>query len=380
MTQHARLQPSAAAQTLQCHASVQLQEQHGLPEDPTTTEEGTAAHEVMAEMLEGVIVEPGARASNGVTVTEAMVDGAELLRDDIIETLGPDWRSLIDVEQTLPAGVFGPDNWGTPDVRTRGLVPDKRNPAAPPLRHIWDYKFGQGLVEVFKNPQLMNYGALSDPTLTERQRHVIVQPNAYHRDGPVRSWTTLLSMHSAFWNEMREAYRMALTPAPHFRVGPTCRYCRARNSCPEIMRGASIEREWSRWSLAFDPAVPLPAGAVAYELDRIDEAEALLKARRTGLEEQALAMIRSGQAVPGWEQGYGRGKVDWVQPVSHVINMGDMFGTDLRKPPRAITPKQALAAGMDPDMVRIASKHFSGEARLQRNNGERARRAFGGDE
>lgn len=370
MTDHARLMPSAAAQTLQCHASVQLQEQYGLPEDQTSAEEGVAAHWVMAEMLEGVIVEPGSRAPNGVDVTEEMVDGAELLRDDVIEKLGPDWRSMIVVEQPLPPSVFGPDVWGTPDVRTaNGVTP----------RRVWDYKFGHGLHEVYRHAQLLVYGALMDPTLSEDFEFTIVQPRAYHRDGPVRSWRTSLTEHFEMWDALRDAFDEALSPDPKYRTGPECRYCSARHACPELARQSSVDREWSRYNLVIDPGVDMPPGAISYELSEIDEALEILKARRTGLEEQAKHLIRIGLSVPSWEIGRGRGSTIWIQPVSHVLNMGAMYGKDLAKPPRAITPKQAIAAGMDPDLVRFASKHVSGEERLQRNNGERARRAFGGE-
>lgn len=351
--------------TVQCPGSVVLQEQFPDQGDDTASREGTAAHEVVARTLAGEIVPLGSATENGVMVDKAMRDGAGLMLDDIEAALGPTWPDLVLIEQRLPAGHnLSPHVWGTPDVRTidREDVP----------RITWDYKFGHGIVEVYKNLQLLTYEELRPKKFVDNIDVRIVQPRAFHPDGPVRKWTTNVSMWAGLYAAIRGAVAEAVGQSPRLRVGEECRYCSARHACPELARVGGRQVDYAKMGQPFD----LPAPALGDELTYIAQAITVLEARRSGLDAQATRMITQGQHVPGWELGRGRGSTDWTVPAEHVINMGALHGLNLAKPAAAVTPRQATEAGFDPDLVRDFSKHYPGEAKLKRA-GSKAEQVFG---
>ena len=82
------LAPSSAAQWAYCAASPTMTLQHGLPDKPEDTADGTAAHWVCSETLlsfkdnsESVRLPHsfvGEIAPNGVVITEEMADGAQM--------------------------------------------------------------------------------------------------------------------------------------------------------------------------------------------------------------------------------------------------------------------------------------------------------------
>lgn len=361
---HAPCAPSSMARTMQCPGSVTLQRQFPDQGDDTASREGTAAHEVLANMLVGEIVSVGAPTQNGVLVDRKMIDGAEMMMDDIEAALGSAWPHLIVVEQQLPAGSFGPHVYGTPDVRT---IDDPEVP-----RITWDFKYGHGPVEVYKNPQLLVYEELRPLKFTDNIDVRIVQPRAFHADGHVRRWTTNVTMWARTYAEIREAVTEAMGQMPRLRVGSECDYCSARHACPELARVGGRQIDYAKMSQPFD----LAPAALGDELAYVDLAMTLLKARLSGLDAQATRMISQGQHVPGWELGRGRGSTDWNVPAEHVINMGMLHGLNLAKPAEAVTPRQAKELGFDPDLVRDFSKHNPGAAKLTKAS-SKAEQVFG---
>lgn len=362
---HARCAPSAMARTVQCPGSVVLQEQFPDQGDDTASREGTAAHEVVARTLAGEIVPVGSAAENGVLIDQPMLDGAHLMLDNIEATLGPGWPDLVLVEQRLPIGAsLGLHVWGTPDVRTidRWDVP----------RITWDYKHGHGIVEVYKNLQMLTYEELRPKKFVDDIDVRIVQPRAFHPDGPVRRWTTNATMWAGLYAAIRGAVVEAVGQMPRLRTGPECDHCSARHACPELARVGGRLVDYAKMGQPFD----LPPAALGDELNYITQAVAMLEARRSGLDAQATRYITQGHHVPGWELGRSRGSTDWTVPAEHVINMGRLHGLNLAKPAAAVTPRQATEAGFDPDLVRDFSRHNSGAEKLQRAS-SKAEQVFG---
>ena len=58
----------------------------------TSAEEGTAAHWVMAEMLDGIAVPEDSLTPNGQTVTQEMLEGAHMVCDVVAERMDGTWR------------------------------------------------------------------------------------------------------------------------------------------------------------------------------------------------------------------------------------------------------------------------------------------------
>jgi hypothetical protein len=345
-----------------------MQQQHPDQGDDTAALEGEAAHWVLTDcVLEGVIIEVGDEAPNGVRVTSEMITGADLMLRDIVATLGPEWRSLIRIEQRLPPVVtLHPENWGTPDVYA----------VVGNTIHVWDYKYGYGYVEVYENWQLINYFALIFLALGLHDcavKFTIVQPRSYGPEGPVRRWATTAVALRAHVNVLRNSYGAALGPQPRLRVGPECDHCSARHACPELLRAGARAADYVRGPQPFD----LSPAALGRELTLMRQTAELIKARQSGLEEQALRAIRAGAQVPGYAVGHGSGRQAWTKPAAAVINTGKMLGLDIAKPIEPLTPKQAIARGMPESLVESMSTTPVGEAKLIEEDRSLAARVFG---
>mgnify|MGYP006371470589 FL=1 len=57
--------------------------------------------------------------------------------------------------------------------------------------------------------------------------------------------------------------------------------------------------------------------------------------------------------------------------------MAEMLGVKVAKPPTALTPKQAIKAGLDASVVAAMSETPRGEVTLVEDDGSRARSIFG---
>ena len=374
MTTHSILAPSSAARRIQCPGSTLLEAAY--PETETTPEaaEGEAAHWAAAEMLSGRLVDIGQIAPNGVVLTQEMVEGADLYYDDVANTLKP-YNTTPDrgaIEQQVAIPRVHPQSFGTPDyavwLRFGSLA-------------VWDYKFGRRYVEVYENPQLIEYVAgllhgitqqgYSDTLIDVTVK--IVQPRAYHRSGPIRSWSFKASDIRAHINIASTAAHEALGPEPRQRVGPECRDCRARHACVTLQRAAMRDLDEAGREQPLD----LPPAALGLELAMLRDGIRRLEARAAGLEEQALAQIKRGVSIPGWTIEHGAGRQRWTKPAADVLAVGAMFGLDLAKPTEPITPVQAVAKGLPEQMLTAMAETPRGGAALARDDGSKARAIFG---
>lgn len=383
---HAALAPSSAhiwAADGGCRGSVALQQQYPDDEESDEAREGTAAHHYVAELLNGRDVAPGSVAPNGVPITAEMVDCAQALLVDVRDTAKAAGSVELFVEQRFTMPRVHAENWGTPDA----VLIDRANRAF----HVWDYKFGHRFVDACGNLQLIDY-ALGvaeylglDPEVPYdhpqsfrgwRISLTIAQPRNYHQAGPMREWYISGEGLRDRLASFRKAALEAMEPGAPFTTGGHCRDCSGRHACPALQRAGAIAMDVS---LRSQP-VNLPPHAVGLELRQIDDAIKRLEARQTGLEEQALGMIRGGTRVPFFSTEYASGREKFVVPVAEVFALGDMLGADFRKPPEAITPGQARTAlkkiGFDETVISSYADKPRGALRLVRVNDDAAKLAF----
>ena len=341
---------------MQCPGSRALCELY--PEDEASAKsiEGTFAHKVIQAMFQTGEILPSA--------TDEMLDGAELWMD----TVGWARNETPHVEEQVP-GVH-PDNWGTPDLWVY------QQPIQ--ILKIWDYKFGHRHVEIFENWQMLNYaaGLLATPELKacENVELTVVQPRSYHKDGPVRTWRLSAGLLRSKYALMLAANcAESMLPEAPTQTGPNCIDCDARHACPTLQKSAYKIVDMQGDNVPFD----LPADAIGKELGIMLAAQTLLKARVDGLENEVLARIKKGQAIPGWMTVQGSGREKWKSDVAEVIALGEMMGIDVSKP-GAITPKQAIKKGLPAELVAQYSETPIGEVKLVEDDGSKARKTFGG--
>jgi hypothetical protein len=307
-----------------------------LPPEPETeaSKEGEAGHEIAALAASCHGWTPAGRniASNGVEITQDMLDGAARWVE-ALEGFPAHIETPVQIRRLHPT-----DCWGTPDARQ--WSPD------PLTLRLADYKFGFEYVDEFENWQLLAYaiGALDElfpegswvdrPGITVEM--TVVQPRFYSAS-PIRTWTIRTAGLLHYTERMREAIRQADSAEPPLKTGPHCTHCPARTHCPAYDKAFYHAIDFAGRA---DPMVATPE-QVGRELSLVREFVKRLEARETGLAAVAESMIRTGKNVPGWALEQSAGRLAWTQPLEVVEGTARMLGKSLLKPPELITPTQA---------------------------------------
>lgn len=379
------LRLSHAAEWVRCAAFVRMNRtpQAAVIDDAadhTVREEGTAMHWV-AQMhilpdaaLYGVagdsIVHPGvgAVAPNGVTITDELYDGA-MFYCDVLDSYHAQWF----IEQQLAAPSIHPKCGGTPDAYCIGATQYHN------VLVVADLKGGYRPVDVFPNWQLIGYAsAIIDAnrdTLDDADEieFVIVQPRAYHRSGPVRKHCMRIGELAPYIESLRMAASIATGEHAHAVAGPQCDNCAARASC-SVCHAAGMRA----LEVAGEPDVhDLPVVALDYEMQRLEDAARMIEARLTGLQAQAVHLIRRGAVLPSYTMESGNGRLVWADDTAEqsAIAMGDLLGLDIRKPAKAITPLQAMKQ-LPKEFVEQYARRNRGEQKLVRFDRNAAVKAF----
>lgn len=321
-----------------------------------TTLEGNAAHELGAKMIvslsrarydyperEDVI---GTLATNGEMITEEIYEAAELYAN----TVGEKMRELgvfnPYIEHRVTAKALHEMSYGTLDV---GLF----SKAAMEL-YIYDFKYGHKYVSEFMNWQLINYTAgmleklgingIQDQYLTVHL--VVVQPRAYGQGGSVRTWSIKASDLRPYFNQLSAAFHKALSNEYEFNTGSHCYQCPGIHACDSAIQAGMTLFEVSSNKLPINP----PMEAISLQLQIVERALEQLGFIQTGLSEQLESKLRAGKSDPRYSMQNSYGRKTWSKSNSTVINLGKMYNVDLRKQD-PITPKQAIAKGLDPEVV-----------------------------
>lgn len=368
-----------------CTGWVVMAQTYPETEESEESREGTATHEIGADIITdgktGTAHRHTARdwvgitASNNVVFTEEMFEAAKLYADDVINEMRS--RSIfggpnLGIEAPVTAKRIHELSFGTCDAF---LYDRNKNELL-----IWDFKFGYEIVEAFENWQAINYACgilealeidgIDDQSLTVSIR--IVQPRAFHRDGPIREWVVKGSDLRGYFNTLSANAHEALGPNAVYRTGSHCKHCSGRHACPAALKAG----------LALYEVVtkPIPAElspeAMGLQLSLIKRARKQLEYLESGFEEQLKSVVRGGTSVPGWmvEPKFGREK--WNKPLEEVFALGDMLGHDLREP-KAITPNAARKLGVDDAVITAYSIKPNSGVALVPDTGNKAKSIFG---
>ena len=238
--------------------------------------------------------------------------------------------------------------------------------------YVRDLKYGHGWVEVFENYQLLSYALLLMHSHVNRINLGIVQPRANHPDGPIRVWEFSADDIRPYRNWINDAIERAAMPEPPVQTGNHCRYCRALLHCHAARNAAGGSLDYAGLA-GHGPLEPEQFGP---EMNLLDRAVTMLTQRKAAMEAEGLAMIKAGKILPGWEARSTMGAMAWGPD---AIAAGDMLGVDLRKPAKAITPKQAVDRGiLTARAVRDLAPRKPGAMKLKRVDIGAARRIISG--
>ena len=237
---HAVLSASGSHRWLHCPGSIRLCD--GIADESSTyARQGTAAHELAERCLTSL--RPAKHFIDNVfhvegeafTVDKGMAEAVQLYLDTVYDAIKEAGKGAVTaIEQRFDLSHLYPGMFGRNDF----LVGQPFGKLT-----ILDYKHGAGVaVEAKDNSQLLYYalGALSSlEDLYEEVEMVIVQPRAFHPDGPVRRWRISEAEVHAWGRDVLIPGALATEePNAPLHVGDHCRFCPALALCPEQQRVA----------------------------------------------------------------------------------------------------------------------------------------------
>ncbi len=351
------------------------------PEEQTLTGrsvEGTVAHNIGERMIEGQGFEDMAALidtldpDTGVLITSEMIEACEVYAREVSQRIPlaiEAWQ--IGIEERLQMRGIHEDMFGTCDAFLVDVGSQRIT--------VWDFKYGMSPVEAFENWQLLayvygvaSYMAAHDtsatPEWTVDMR--IVQPRAFHADGPIRSWSSTLGELQPYFEQLKTAASETQGPKATCRTGTRCKYCPARHACKALQQDAASAAEY-----AGTPTPQLITGeALSVELTILTDAARAINDRLSGLTEQATQSLKGGDRVPGWEIKRTKGREKWTD-TDTALMMAGALGVDITKP-AFLTPNQARNAGLSADVVASCSERGEGKAELKPINKQKLNRIF----
>lgn len=231
---HAVLSASGSERWLGCPGSVRLAEKAPPAPDNEHGIRGTNTHTLLEFILNedaDLLDQPEAKAfKKHIGYDEAMWEAADFAacfirseRKRMAKESGQLPEIFIEKKVEVPGVGFG-----TSDVilyQPFGLL------------HVIDYKNGRSVVEPEENTQGLYYAHGAAELFgwdIARVTITIIQPNASHRRGPIRTWgTTVKRLEEAGQVLRAGAKRTKLPDAPLVANPKYCFFCPAKSICPE---------------------------------------------------------------------------------------------------------------------------------------------------
>ena len=233
---HSPLGASSAERWMNCPGSYALLDHVHLlakEDDPEYRREGTAAHKLAEECLHSgqEAWERIGDTVEGQEVSADMADAVQAYLDNIRASAGE--RDTLYIEKHIGQAEDQrphPKFYGTVDCAIYGEA----------RLTVIDYKHGQGVVvEPEWNPQMLYYAygvLLARPRVRDECEVVlrIVQPRAFHKDGPIREWATTAG-EVVHWGETELIPAMQRAEMDkQLNPGDWCRFCPVKALCPML--------------------------------------------------------------------------------------------------------------------------------------------------
>lgn len=327
---HSPLGASSAERWMACPGSISLLKTLELPEsdEPDYRRDGIAAHEAAAHCLEYThdAWEVIGEKFHDTEITEEIANAVQLYLDTVRPLLP--YKGFVYIEERIqfPEHKMG---YGTVDCGT--VNTDEC------LLDVTDYKHGEGIVvDVEWNPQLMYYahGLITRHPEVRRVRLRIVQPRAFHQDGPVRVWeTTAETVEQWVADELLPAMNRAEMDHT-LDSGPWCRFCPAKLVCPVLtsLFGAAMKAD------------PKHIRNMSNEsLGRSYQHVQAVKFYIKAMEEEAFRLLNLGKPVPGVKLVAKKANRVWKDKGAEIVKA--RFGAQAMTEPEIKSPAQIEALG-----------------------------------
>lgn len=327
---HSRLGGSGAERWMECPGSNAMLEALDLPESDESdyAAEGTAAHEAGAQLLRTGCEAwelVGEKFYNDIPCTVEMADAIQMYGDFCRPKME---RASWWVEEKFSDPRVHKDFFGQVDF---GALQDG-------VLDVVDFKYGAGItVEAVENRQLLYYGyALHTMQMCTARtvRLSIVQPRAYHEDGPIRTWE-ISGEELAEWGEKTLIPAMNRALFDHtFDAGAWCRFCPAKLVCP-LLDGIY------KASAVFDPKryATMDNDSLGRDYNLIQA----IKFRIKAIEDEVLRRALAGQQILGTKLVNKKTARTWKAGAEERVK--EVFGPDAFTAPELKSPAELEKLG-----------------------------------
>ena len=169
----------------------------------------------------------------------------------------------------------------------------------------------------------------------------------------------------------KQAAALAMGSSPQTKTGPHCRYCPSLLNC-ETARSAT------------DSALDVVGGlkqstinenSLWFRIAILKRAQEMIKHELTAYESEVESKMRAGQLIPRFKMSPKMSNAFWTIPHEQIIELGKTHGHDLNVE-KALTPKQAMTAGIPEDIVKAFSKREKRGVKLELDDLKQARFVF----
>lgn len=356
MNAHSKVGASSSYRWLECPGSVVLCERAPPQVSSIYADEGTAAHSLAEKCLNsgkdahsflGLIIPT---PSQDFKVDTEMANHVQTYLD-IVRKDRKKYSDFNGCETRIHLDWIHEDMFGTADshcgTRKKKLI-------------VHDLKYGAGIpVEAVNNTQGLYYvagvAAQYDFDFDECE-FVIVQPRAFHPEGPVRRWSFPVSRLRQYEHELiqgmdriEKAWK-SKDIMDFLKPGDHCKWCAAAIDCPSLRRKMELTVfedfdvvEDDLLSVTPTPPEELSMDKLVMALEFGHIFESWIKQVRS----YAYRLAEEGNPPPGYKlvQKYGHRKIINPEKMAEVLDMFGFSEADIYEPPEP--PKMKSPAQLE---------------------------------
>lgn len=326
---------SRLERVLHCGGSFEMEDASPAPTPTQDQLDGDAAHEAAHRILTGQVGQAsdlvGQKMSNGVFVTQDMIDHVEEYVTHVTGWIGFEIPMTAVVQYERSTAIT--------------CVVDAIN-VTPDLVEVADLKYGWRPVEVYPNFQMIAYliaAAALHPNVSNF-RMTIAQPRPYHPHGTLRSYDMTRAEVDEYASRIAQVIE-ARDPKT-LKTGNHCRYCRHYGDCPAVNAAAFSAVDMA---VRTDTAERSPE-ALSRCVTDLRRAKQLIEETLNVVEEQAISAISDGTYVPGYGVSPSLGNYTWTKGLD-AATIHAATGFDPRSD-KLITPAQLKKKGANADVVK----------------------------
>lgn len=295
MAQHLRYGGSSIGRVMLCRASATLSEKAPKSSPGPYAEEGTIAHSLLERALKDNLSDVSFLVGVDEEVTQDMAEAVNVALEYIAERACYGLANTTIVpEQFVRFPGYEAIAGGTADVQIIFWEED--------AYEVIDFKYGFDPVEA-DAPQLLFY-AVAAFGMDVNVRCTVIQPRAFHENGPIRSKDVTATELQAFYAEAANAIEEAEADMPPYKPSvKACHYCPAATICPALEADAlSVPEARNVRELARAGCrLPPPAELGMEKIVSVLRMRPLLEEWLDAIAHYAYDKAMAGAVVPGYK-------------------------------------------------------------------------------